>query len=106
MSSGIPIRMPGKPCLPRPLKPGKKQSPPCLERMHIDPKPNPRYVLHAQQVTHCPEVSLKPEAVAAPVPLSSVAGGGCEGRARLVAAPVREARRDREGFRFSWNISS
>ena len=47
MSSGIPIRMPGKPRLPRPLKPSKKQNPSRLERMHIHPKPNPRYVLHA-----------------------------------------------------------
>jgi hypothetical protein len=52
VSSGIPIRMPGKPRLPWPLKPSKKQGPPRLERMHIHPKPNPRYVLHAQQITH------------------------------------------------------
>ena len=47
MSSSIPIRMPGKPSFPRPLKPSKKQSPPSLKRMHIHPKPNPRQVLHS-----------------------------------------------------------
>ena len=47
MSSGIPVRVPGKPSLSRPLKPGKKQDPSDLKRVNIHPKPNPRYVLHA-----------------------------------------------------------
>ena len=46
MSSGIPIRMPGKPRLPWPLKPRKKQSPARLKRMHIHPKSHPRQHLH------------------------------------------------------------
>ena len=57
MSSGIPIRMPGKPRLPWPLKPRKKQSPARLKRMHIHPKPNPRHILHSSKPYREPGVS-------------------------------------------------
>ena len=46
MGGSIPIRMPGKTSLPRPLKPGKKQSAPHLKWVHINPKSNSRHVLH------------------------------------------------------------
>jgi len=46
MGRSIPIRMPSKPSLSRPLKPGKKQSTPRLKRVHINPKSNSRHVLH------------------------------------------------------------
>ena len=33
-----------------PLEPGQVQRPPSLERMHIDPKPNPRHSVHRSRL--------------------------------------------------------
>jgi hypothetical protein len=51
MGGGISVGVPRKAGFAGPLKPGKKQRPPGLERMHIDPEPHARHILHAQHPT-------------------------------------------------------
>ena len=50
MGGRVPVGMPGQPRLARPIKPSEIEDPPILERMHVNPEPHPRQVLHRSRL--------------------------------------------------------